>query len=441
MITTRKTRSGFCIIMTVLLIFSSLLPTYAQSISDLLLVPECLFDGDKATDWVNAYAGSDQEFSLNKTKHLKNASGDYAYTIAEMSPWGYAVFYDANTRLVEVCYTENVGAPIPIDDKCDYYYVGPGLFAVQEEGSLRSVLTGEIVSTQTLQDAASFENRMNLEESLQMAGGTPADAVATYSSTSVYSKSVGDTYFPDLNDHGENNKGTCTVLAAAMLLGYYDHNICDSYIATEYTTSESTTSSAGTTESFHQLLCDYVYGDNAQGGIYISDAAVGINAYLSSRSIPVTLICNTGDDVQGTKVKIVSLIDHDHPAIVSMAKTYGASVDHTVLVYGYKYISSTGNVNYDTLMYRVHYGWSSPNDAYCSSAWFYQYGHITDCAETGTHCDMFTGYTYNQYHSGNYHYYERKNVCCSCGRIYYDWDAFPCNGNCVIFMSMEGVLQ
>lgn len=289
---------------------------------------------------------------------------------------------------------------------------------------------------------------------------TQNNTISSVPTLTVHSDSVGASYFSQLNDHGTNRNGTCTVLAAAMLLGYYDHNICDQYIADQYVTQASSTSSAGTTEAFHQLLCDYVYGDNAQGAIFISEALTGLNAYLDSRSLPVSFISNSVHNVRTTQNKIVSLIEHDHPAIASYFELYGATANHTMVVYGYKYTeyndgnisidainnnssNSTDAINYDTLMFRVHCGWGSGNnDVYYSSSWYSQYGYITDCSESGTHYQVFEKHTINNYHSGNYHYYQRKHVCCSCGNNYsYDWYSVPCDGNCFEMMSLGGLAQ
>lgn len=155
-----------------------------------------------------------------------------------------------------------------------------------------------------------------------------------------------------------------------MLLGYYDNYICENYVATTYESGN------GTSEAFHQLLNGYVYGDQPQGGIYIHDAAVGINAYLSARRITACLnpVYSTAD---AARERVFSLIKSGQPAVASMSTSLGGEVNHSVLVYGVQYDSDTV-VSASQVKFIVHMGWGDSYNAYVTSGgWYYECGYLS----------------------------------------------------------------
>lgn len=447
---TQKLSQFVCICTVVLLLFTFVLPLNASIIAEIGSIGSD-FDANAAETLVNAYADTDVTFSISNAKSLKNTKGDIAYTLVALSPYGYAIFNNSNMILVEACFENDSKVPICMDDELELFYVGPTTFAVKEAGKYVSIENNIVISDQSILYASAFENKICSAENYSLYYGSESQIQAS-GSPIFYSKSVGGNYFPNLNDFGKNSNNTCTVLAASILLGYYDYKIHDSYIDSKYTTSASSTSSAGTTEGFHQLLCNYVYGEGEQGGIFISKAASGINSYLRSRSLPVSIEYNSTHSVRTTQNKVISQIEKGRPLIASFSKAYGGDANHSVVVYGYSYTSpgsiefnsinpQANNVNYDTLMFRVHYGWhdQSRYSLLLSSSWFYQCGYITDCSETGTHYNVFDSYTGDNYHSGKYHYNKRKLVCCSCGEhITYEWEKVLCNNNCLEIMSLGG---
>ena len=91
-------------------------------------------------------------------------------------------------------------------------------------------------------------------------------ATATSTTQTYY---VNYSYFSQLTEYGNNTNNTCTVIAVQMLLGYYDHFINDTFVDTVYEEG------VGTSESFHQLLNSYVYGNSSQGGIRIKKCCCG----------------------------------------------------------------------------------------------------------------------------------------------------------------------
>ena len=322
------------------------------------------FDSETASILINLYADSDTNFSISNTRPLKDSDGDNAYTVVELSPYGYAIFNNSNTLLVEACFQEDVTPPIPMNNNVNYYYVGPSSFAIKQGVNFVSIEDGTLISTQSIQAVTEFEERISVINAQQLNANSLQPQVAGTPIVQEVTNSVAPSYFSNLNAFGNNQNGTCTVIAASILFGYYDHNVHDAYIDDDYTTPTSSTSSAGTTEVFYQLLCNYVYGDSPQGGIYIHNAAPGLNDYLDSRSLPISFLF-TSINVDTTQTKVIELIDNNHPCIASFGTNYGGDINHSVLVYGYRYYNSpsinlnnttVAAVNYENLMYRVHYG-------------------------------------------------------------------------------------
>lgn len=396
------------------------------------------FDSETASILINLYADSDTNFSISNTRPLKDSDGDNAYTVVELSPYGYAIFNNSNTLLVEACFQEGVTSPIPMNNNVNYYYVGPSSFAIKQGVNFVSADDGTLISTQSIQAVSEFEERISVINAQQLNANSLQPQVAVPPISQPITKSVAPSYFSNLNAFGDNILGTCTVISAAMLFGYYEHNIHNGYIADNYTTSASYMSSAGTTEAFHQLLCDYVYTDQEPGGIDPNRATLRLNAYLQSRSLPVSFEYVYPGTVRNTQIKVVELINNNHPATAGFYEELGGDMNHSVLVYGYSYIpattirATTDEINYDTLLFRVHYGWLNEldkRDVLLSSSWFKRCGYIIDCTETGTHYNAVDDYTGNNYHSGQYHYFEIRTACCSCGRAdSYDWEMRLCNG-------------
>ncbi len=433
----------------------SIVPSFGLNVTDVLNVS---FDEKLALVLVNLYSNSDTKFTFKSTRILKNSSGDMAYTIVELEPYGYAIFNNSNTLLVEAAFNEDATPPINMTNDLDYYYIGPAVFAVKKENRIISIDDGSVLDEKMLQMAKEFEGRIcsvskdklvkkiRHTELQMMAAGNPA--------IQTRYNSVGETFFSNLNDFAVNKQGTCTVIAAMLLFAYYDYYIHSSYISPEYSLQSVPTNSIGVNDEFHELLCDYVYGNNTPGAINIDKASVGLNAYLNSRSLPVSIEHAPTHDHTYAQTKIVEVLNTDRPVIASMygyIEEYEGDRGHSVVVYGYRYIIPSGielnslysvsdEIDFDTLMFRTHFGWktSGSNDRWITAAGFHQYGYITSCTETGTHYNAVEGYTGKSIHVGDYHRYERSLICASCGgNETYDWEILPCDGYCITVNSAD----
>lgn len=72
-------------------------------------------DTANLTEIINAYSNKDTAFSISGQKSLKSlSSGEYEYTLYALSPYGYAILYNATGNLMEACYAEGSEAPIDV---------------------------------------------------------------------------------------------------------------------------------------------------------------------------------------------------------------------------------------------------------------------------------------------------------------------------------------
>ena len=364
-----------------------------------------------------------------------------------MYPYGYAILRNDNHVLSEACFQENAVVPFDLKDPTVYYYVGPTTFATQKDNTL-CLDDGTVLTEEALASVRQTEHLLS-ERANVLGDYGSASLTGVTAAPSVVTKSVHDEYFTKLTSaFGNNTEGTCTVVAAAILLGFYDSFVHDTYVADMYRTVATSSQSAGTTEAFHQLLCNYVYGDGNREGIHIHTALSGFNNYLAGRGMNIRFESNSTSSVVDTRLKVTAMINRGHPVIASMATSYGASINHTVVVYGYKVISTSGggiefssvgtNASTTTTTYRVHYGWRNQNsDVWVSSDWFYRYGALEDCIVNNAHIMDSLGYT-QDYHSGSLHYYLKKTACSSCGgNTTSTWISVACNGNCASVTSLD----
>ena len=347
------------------------------------------------------------EYSIIKSKQLKSFNSNSTYTLYTLHPYGYMILFDRTNSLMEACYDAGIEPPISVDDNNTYYYAGPGNYYqfnnekfVNVENN-KYLLQNQINSLREIETMAQqYEiNKFSLLFSIKRAVSIISNNSDIASVNSTVSYSVQPSYFSNLTNFGDNQEGTCTIIAAAMLFGYYDVYVNDKYVSSVYR------SGTGTTESFHQLLNSYVYGTGSRGGIKIRDACPGFNNYLTSVSVSSRLysIYSSPDNARN---KIISMLSTGRPVIASMSTTYGADINHSVLVYG-----ATVNASQpvSTATFRTHYGWKDQRYSYVVSAgWFYECGYL-DCPSSHSY-GMWkdTGPTLHQRTCNYCAYYENE---------------------------------
>ena len=293
------------------------------------------------------------------------------YTLYKLSPYGYAIFYNATNSFMEGCYMSNTFAD-NIDTTTHFYYGGPGNYYILTNGKYISVIDGNVLSDTEIVLLKQTETRIHYIEQNSIKPFTIPTKSSDYN---LITQTVANSYFSTLDKFGNNTNGTCTVLAEAILLGYYDVYVNGSYIVDSLYRD-----GYGTNEALHQLLCSYVYGSGAQGAIKIRNTKTQINSYISSRGLS-THLHSVYSSQNAAITKAIEKLADGKPVIASMATTYGASINHTVLVYGVTYnqpVGATGIIYSGGGAFKTHYGWhgSSYYAVSVSCSWFYECGYI-----------------------------------------------------------------
>lgn len=327
---------------------------------------------------VNKYATSDTVFTVSGHKALKSLSTDEAdYTLYSLYPYGFAIFLNETNSMMEACYQENVTLPVSMDSTVAYYGGPMNYYEIVDEKFTNtmngSVLSDEdVVALRSVESRALSYERTLLEQAITLEAGAVEQSVAsvavTSGQTSIF---VAQDYFEGLTAYGVNRDGTCTVIAACILFGYYDNYVHDKYVQSFYE------SGTGTNDSFHQYMNGLVYGTGDPGGIYIHNAENGFNEHLDNvvatsnfEHFSISIVPHPMTDV------ILSKLITDKPVIASMATSKGALWNHSVVIYGASY--ETSNL-YSTIMYHFQTGWhenAGPRLYTASAGWFYECGYI-----------------------------------------------------------------
>lgn len=335
----------------------------------------------QAEQVINAYSlHAETVYTIARSVPLKSfATGAYEYTLYELAPYGYAILYDATTDLMEACYEPDTLLPVAADETAAVFYAGPGNYYAYDGAALKNTIDGSTLDYEGMAQLAALETEAQRCSKESAASLSVSDAMSPQSSvvpsTDIVKKYVQKSYFENLDrakgELGNNNgTGTCTVIAVQMLLGYYDNFICDQYVEAKYECGK------GTNEAFHLLLNDYVYGDDPVGGIYIRNAAAGINTYLSERGISARLL-SEHSTLAKARDKIFNSILSGQPVIASMSTIHGAEYDHSVLVYGVQYDPEIV-VSASQAKFVVHMGWGINTAAYVTSgSWYYECGYLS----------------------------------------------------------------
>ena len=372
-------------------------------------------DTANLTEVINAYSNKEIVYSISAQKSLKSlSSGEYEYTLYALSPYGYAILYDATGNLLEACYAEGAEAPIDVTSSVVYYYGGPFVYCTYEDGIFTNSYDGEVLTEDILSEASSVEASVKAVQNT-VSARSASNRASTISTRSLTTYSVQPSYFANLTRHfGINENGTCTVLAASILFGYYDNYVNDNFVASEYENG------VGTTRFFHELLNDYVYGFSEEGGIFITDALDGLNNYLYTRDVCAHMNSERASQSDAISQIIISLQQGD-PVIASMGTTYDADWDHTVVIYSASFYQSDP---IGTACFTMHMGWhnssevESETEFVASASWFYECGYL----------DVYEGHNYGPYVYTSSH---RKKTCSNCDHIvteshtYGEWTRTP----------------
>ena len=372
---------------------------------------------------INTYSSNKEiTYTLSsQTKLYSFTNGKPLYTLYELLPYGYAILYNPTNSLMEANYND---VPLPIDERSSqvYFYGGPGVYVKAEESGFIDSNSFKQLSTTDIQRISAVESSVHslVSESL-----TLSSAVNSAKTRTMITHEIEPSYFSTLTAFGRNVSGTCTIIAIVMLLGYYDTFIDEQYVSTWHE------GSADNVEDLHQVLNDYVFGSDTPGGTFISDACEGINEYLYDQGLSVSLV---GEDSSPgeAREKIISELRAGRPIIASMAESYGATDNHSVIIHK---LTCDTDYSQSGAVVTYHAGWFrktvAENTLTASIGWFYESGYI-DCnmtnhiynipvsgsSDSRTYC-VCGAYTHNHNYTeitnlhGNTH-----RMTCNCGYEY-----------------------
>lgn len=365
-------------------------------------------------------------YTISRSVRLKSLANDnYTYTMYKLEPYGYAIVHDVSGALMEACFDSESIFPYELTQE-DYYYCGPFSYYVKAGGVLHHTLSGDVLDVSEKINLVATENKaVSLLGNANLTCNDYAEVQsADTSSVSYY---VAENYFSNLVKYGSNPGTTCTALAASMLLGYYDEFVNDTLVASNYEDGN------GTTNEFHNLICQYVFdGYDISTGIQIYNAVAGLNRYLSSVGASVRFASEYGSELTVWQ-KIIDELKGGCPVIASFRTSSGEIGYHSVVVYG---------VTYDTTkplseaVAQVHLGWHYSRNGisleegrkyHVSMCWADVCGYIT-CPGEHSHriwtpvdgsCHssacLRCGFTEEEAH---YEYWDSTTQKCSkCGRI------------------------
>lgn len=375
------------------------------------------------TEIINLYKGNRETiYTVQSTVPLLGLSQDSTYTLYLLNPYGYVILLDETMSFMEGCYSEDIGLDIFSTTQSPIYYGGPGVYCVVEDNNYYNLATNSYLSSEEVDMITTIESQVSSSLAYQFGGASPQTAsVATATSGTSTTYSVAYDYFSSHTDFGYNVYGTCTVIAAQMLLNYYDNYVNDAFIPTNMESGN------GSSHAFHNHLNSYVYGSEEWGGIHIQDAAPGINAYLLDEGLHygIKTIYLPQETVLS---KIVSTLQGGKPIIASMGRNYGAWWNHSVLIYSVTYKTEAPTLD---AVYTMNMGWrgflSRRPEYKASASWFYACGYMEDYSATHT----LSSWTESDscYHTReclSCDYYEismhsdawdsRLNKCLKCGR-------------------------
>ncbi len=363
-----KKRKYLCILIAIIITATSICINASATQSDIVT--------NNIENRINLIINNSTTYEIIDQVALKSLNNSDKYICYSLSPYGYAILNTETNSFEEISpfLTET-----PYDDiTSDCYYFGPQKYYYMSETGIVNCKTNEELTFKEYNDFVAVEaKRDSLQEftstldSSELAtvtrGVTPEfEFEDNYVSHKNYFTSLLQNHYPN------NQNGTCTIVACAIMLGYYNYySPSNYYIDSEYCDG------CGTNQAFHDLLCTYM--NNGPTGLAL--ARRGIIEYLEDRGRYITTcsvkIGSSADVFSSVKEKI----DEGNPLVAAMFESYGADYNHSVVVYGYSTEYDNTLSQYVSRYYYTHNGWLGSSDA--TNFMIYNYSVFADCLYLG----------------------------------------------------------
>ena len=393
--------------------------------------------------------------SVKTVEYLYNLdeSPDYVYVTFENS--GYAIYSSSTLDLLE--YSMEGNLPYPSGKK--KYYGGPTQYINKIDSNFANISTGEVLSesnidlfieqskeillstetqtgkTRKNQNLNIFYEGISVENDILMLTNDEANSSSNSGGEQIPAGGFGPgatyidnyEYFMIGPHHGKNSSGTCSAVAAQILLSYHnyysDRRIIDNkYLFTledgpntctnPMKMSSKIIGSTGIYEDGSDITNSYFA--KVVSAIPKSSGAIkivsGMREIINEREEELNISGDLATISWGlSSSKIKNEIDDGRPIIISMH--YDDYSNHAVVGYGYQTLGGTGTEEDEQFGYIVHYGWATQSD------WTYKTNIWINEAWCYNWVSMEVGHTHT-YGETNGNYYERV---CSCGHRISDY--------------------
>lgn len=296
------------------------------------------------------------KFTIIDSMVLNQLGGDSSYTLYALSPQGYAIYNNTEAKIEELSiYSSEI--PYLLGSSNNYYYGGPECYYVEKNGSYIDLSTGTILTEDMKSKVIERMRSVKVQRDLQV------NSISQYTIT-PRAGIVGEDYyaykeyFESLgNNFGVNTEDTnsCTHIACAILIGFYDDIIDPNYITNnQYKGSDIYGNPIGTNEVFHQLLRDNNYIGSSSANV--QEAAAGLENYFEDYGPEGTIASYMRTNYQTVYNRVCVSIENGRPVVASLFKSTEntAPYNHSVVVYGRSVVRIGGNI--DSIYYTAHTG-------------------------------------------------------------------------------------
>lgn len=385
---------------------------FSFSVVILLIIPfavsafaESFIAVDNPLTVINRYRpDSSITYTIASQKQLYGFSNN-TYTLYQLSPYGYAILMDSPCSLMEASYDCNAIPPIDMSDTSIYYYGGPTVYCKATEDGMLNVYNNTVLTAQQIETTAIKESAVHNSKQSAVSNMPTAGLLSTTSTSSLQIYTVEYYYFAYLKEYAENTVGTCSAVAAQMLLGYYDSFVNDSVVDSQYEVASYT--GHGTSDAFSNVLLNYIYYYQGltPGYVGYTTAINGINDYLESRALCMSLSTYTSE------LALIQLIQQGYPLYVGMYVNGDTNSGHACVAYRVQFDENNPT---GTAVFTVNMGWDSnsnfqspPNcHLLVDGDWLFAGSYMINTNHT---------YRFSQYDS-----FTHKKTCKTCSAVFYE---------------------
>lgn len=292
---------------------------------------------------------------LDLVEELKDIDGNPLYLLVTFKTEGYAILINGCNYSVEY---EEKGQNPYVGVVGEKYYLGPLQYFYNEGGSLRNIITKEIISDDDMWLGNSIKAKVleiknksreawDVSRSFESRQANPYEEILVPYVDEIENMYFGDNVGTDINPHG-----TCGILTSSMMLTYYDRFINTNFLPRNLELVKHYD------DTLHaELIRNYQVGATF-GGSFPSDDAQMLNLYIGQNGY----IRNGGYQANSSLISTQGLIQsiiEGRPGLIYTV--FNEKYEkHTMLAYGYKLENGIGK-------FKIHTGWHDKdlNTIYC----------------------------------------------------------------------------